>query len=423
MKKSINTALVFATALAFCFAQAGDEQENFSSNISIDDIAEELVTETEESENSQTLEDVEEEVVFDSDFEGEEPAETEPKIPENYWRGKVAIATPNEFPKGLFAMAKGYFPGDTLTVINGKTQTSVNVLIIGTIDQNETTGIKFSFEAATALKLTDKTDATVVLDARINPPEVREAATAKLTIFAQNEPDYTSLEQPLSVVEEEEFLAKTEPAAEVPVEIVSEVQEEETEPVALPQDFEVVALEEVQPAPEEAAVETNTANTNDAYEPIILDVPEVKEHVTEEVPESEPEIEVKTEDEGTASQRVELPVPQEIQPEPEVCELPPKPAKSFAPPLQKAPVSYKKLIANEKMVRAGFYIQLSFLTNDENLQKFADNHSGELKLFYIPHKNGYKVFAGVFSKEDKVQALEYVKSLGFKDAFARWLGK
>ena len=423
MKKGINTALVFTAALAFCFAQAGDEQENFSSNISIDDIAEELVTENEETENSEALDEVEEEVVFDADYESEEPAEAETKIPDNYWRGKVAIATPNEFPKGLFAMAKGYFPGDTLTVINGKTQGSVNVLIIGTIDQNETTGIKFSFEAASALKLTDKTDANVVLDTRINPPEVREAATAKLTIFAQNEPDYSSLEQPLSVVEEEEFLAKTEATEEVPVEIAPEVPEEEPAPVDLPQDFEVVALEEVQPVPEEAAVETNTANTDDAYEPIILDVPEVKEPVAEKEPEPEPEIEAKTEEEGTASQRVELPVPQEPQPEPEVCELPPKPAKSFAPPVQKAPVSYKTLIANEKMVRAGFYIQLAFLTNDENLQKFADNHCGELKLFYIPHKNGYKVFAGVFSKEDKEQALEYVKSLGFKDAFARWLGK
>ena len=91
--------------------------------------------------------------------------------------------------------------------------------------------------------------------------------------------------------------------------------------------------------------------------------------------------------------------------------------------VSKEPIPFKKLIANEKMIRSGYYIQLSFLTNEDNLEKFARKYSPELKLFFIPHKNGYKIFAGVYNEDDYEAALKYIQKLGFKDAFVRKLGK
>ncbi|WP_027727832.1 SPOR domain-containing protein [Treponema sp. C6A8] len=434
MKKTILAGLIFFASLTLCAAQETDAEEvSNNSSINIDEIAEELVSEEADAASDEIIE---EEVVFDAEASDQAlPENAGDALPDNFWRGKVALAASNEYPKGLFAMAKGYFPGDTLTVINGKNQASVNVLIIGSIEQSDAVGIKFSQEAAAALKISEQTDASVILDERINPPEVRENASAKLTVFGLDENDLAALEQPLSISDDQAILSKPvvveEKAEESPEEVLEEGSETETaaekeetpselpEYIALPLD-EITSDEVV----DEAEIEANTANTSgQAYAPIILDLPES----VEETAEYEEEIieDVKKEEvcviEDVKEEKEEEPAKEISQPAP-VSQAASVVEKVEKGP-RKEPVPYKKLIADEKMIRSGYYIQLAFLSNEENLENFARSYSRDLKLFFIPYKNGYKVFAGVFSEADKDIALDNIKKSGFKDAFVRKLGK
>ena len=446
MKKNIFIKAVFLTLFAgFSFAEdiAENTGSTTESNINIDQIAQELEAEENLSQKEAAEEVIVEEEVFDSESEEATVENPLPPKNENYWRGKTAVAAENEFPKGIFAMAKGYFPGDSLTVYNSKTQKTVNVLIIGSIDQNDMVGIKFSLEAAQEIKITDKTDANVILDERINPPEVRESASAKLVIFGGDESDYSAFEQPVSISEDQAILTENTPeSADVIDVIAAELEAGDTADIA-----EADANQTVNPENLDlpAGVEFLEEAADDPYEAIVLDIPQsVEEQAGEEealveeqsaqaeavpVEVAASEIEVKEESQessATAVPSTEVTAAETVPFEPEPSPvLLPDTKKSFDKTncQGKGSVPYKKLIASESMVRKGYYIQLAFLANEDNLQKFVDNNGDELKLFLIPHKNGYKIFAGVFSDEDKACALDYVKSLGFKDAFVRKLGR
>ena len=424
MKKNIFIKAVLLTVFAsFCYAE--DIENTADSSINIDQIAQELETEESLEADEEVL--VEEEV-FDSEPESPAPEKPLTVKNENFWHGKTAVAAENEFPKGIFAMAKGYFPGDTLTVYNSKTQKTVNVLVIGSIDQNDLTGIKFSAEAARELKITEKTDANVVLDERINPPEIRESAAAKLVIFG-DEPDYSAFEQPVSISEDEEILTENTPENPDIIDEIA-VELEAPEKIAEAEEREEdTQAEEAEKDNEASQIENPVDNSYDA---IVLDVPQTVEEqagVEEAVIENQ-----------AAAEAESVPNPVEEEnpaAETAVCEennlsaaeTSSSPVFESEKPFDKNNIKgkgslpYKNLIANENMVRKGYYIQLAFLANEENLQKFIDNYGDELKLFLIPHKNGYKIFAGVFTDEDKSFALDYVKSLGFKDAFVRKLGR
>ena len=417
MKKSIFTKVSFLLIFSgFCSAQAVENAaEESSALISIDEIAQEL--ESEEALPDVSVEEVIEEEVFDSDTENEAAASESLLLPVNdkAWRGKTAVAAENEFPKGIFAMAKGYFPGDTLNVINSKTQKTTNVLIIGSIDQYDDIGIKFSAEAAAEIKITDKTDANVILDERKNPPEMREVASAKLVIFGQDENDYSAFSQPVSIAEDEEILTAEADAVEE-VAVISESEES-----AASDEIVENPVGDIAEVFEEDNTEVSDEEASDSYAPIILNVPESVEELAEQEEE-------KIEEDAEPEKVCEVAAVEEVKTE-EVPEPNSEPVKTIdvkrldIKPCKKEAVPYKKLIANESMVRKGCYIQLAFLANENNLQKFVDNYSDSLKLFLIAHKNGYKIFAGVFDEDDKVAALEYVKSLGFKDAFVRKMGK
>ncbi|MBQ9630179.1 MAG: hypothetical protein IJR49_01145, partial [Treponema sp.] len=65
--------------------------------------------------------------------------------------GKARIAISDEFPRGLFARAKGYFPGDTINVTNLITEKTCEVLVVGTLLQDENVSLLLSYEAGLAL--------------------------------------------------------------------------------------------------------------------------------------------------------------------------------------------------------------------------------------------------------------------------------
>ena len=142
--KKIFFAFVLVFSLGFCFA------ENEAEVLPVEEaVATEEIEENEDSEESEAV------------LETEDQTESIPET-DLWWQGKVAFAKENEFPQGIFAAVKGYLPGDTLSVMNNKTMKAVEVLVIGTLDQNDEIGIKFSKEAADELKLSDKCSANSV---------------------------------------------------------------------------------------------------------------------------------------------------------------------------------------------------------------------------------------------------------------------
>ena len=66
--------------------------------------------------------------------------------------GRAYIAKEGELPEGLFAMtAKGYLPGDKISVTTVDGESTVDVLVIGEVDASEGVAIMLSPEAAAQL--------------------------------------------------------------------------------------------------------------------------------------------------------------------------------------------------------------------------------------------------------------------------------
>ena len=374
------------------------------------------------------------EAVSESESESEVVAE----IPEDddkalWWQGKVSVAKENELPQGIFAAVKGYYPGDTISVTNNKTMKSLEVLVIGNLEQSNQTAVIFSREAAEALKISENMEIRAYLDSRSNNLEKHEFGGAKLSILSDDE--YSELSQPVSVSEDEEILAEdnTAPAENAAEEDVKDEQNAE--------------ISSQLPLPSEDTI--SEASEDLSYDAIVLDLSEdtadeEKSNISMTASSSDEEDlqsddNTQKEDESSILETSLIPVSQtegknadsespaseqkDEESEIKVTSASEEKGERKDRPVKKESLPYKKFIASEQMVRKGYYIQLSFLTNENNLQAFVDKYSDDLKIFLIPHKNGYKVFTGVFNDDDKNTALDYVKSMGFKDAFVRTLGK
>jgi hypothetical protein len=84
--------------------------------------------------------------------------------------GRAAVAEENVFPIGFFAKAIGFLPGDSVMVTNPVTGDSVNVLILGTLEQDGT-AILLSPEAAERLFITKDSNTLVSVTKRIAQTE------------------------------------------------------------------------------------------------------------------------------------------------------------------------------------------------------------------------------------------------------------
>lgn len=67
--------------------------------------------------------------------------------------GRAVVAEEGTMPKGIFAKTVGYLPGDSISVSNLAKKSTVNILVIGTLDPSEGVAILLTPEAAEMLGL------------------------------------------------------------------------------------------------------------------------------------------------------------------------------------------------------------------------------------------------------------------------------
>ncbi|MGI5057654.1 SPOR domain-containing protein [Treponema pectinovorum] len=118
--------------------------------------------------------------------------------------GRAVVADEGQMPKGLFARTIGYLPGDSVTVTNPANGSTVDVLILGSIDSSEGVAILLSPEAAENLsikkdsnvqvKITKRTGnldenvfGTAVLSEEENPAEISENTESEIETTSQEE--------------------------------------------------------------------------------------------------------------------------------------------------------------------------------------------------------------------------------------------
>lgn len=247
--------------------------------------------------------------------------------------GRAVVCEEGELPKGMFAKTIGYLPGDSVTVTNPANSTSVDVLILGSIDSSEGIAIMLSAEAAEKLAIKKDSSVQVKITRRTGSvdesvsgtavlagdgetseqPEEPEAAenpvpetdsvtegTFEEEISQENEGENPSLEEETPALEPEisenfeadlpedgpETLTEdlTESVEPESFETVSETEPEETE------NFQEIAegteeTEEESFTPEESFTETDTEVS--AAEPVDADFFDSEAALTEEQPEAD----------------------------------------------------------------------------------------------------------------------------------------
>ena len=237
-----------------------------------------------------------------------------------YEDGGALIAKSNQLPRGLFSKAKGYLPGDSISVSNPDNGRMVQVLNLGKLDDSSDNALLISQEAAEQLGLNERSALKVQLAKRSGSYDQSSSGNALLSAVrtteesdfeqdkqdvqrpspaeraGRSEPEEKDIEEeeppvikpeeiqeePVDEVEKEDPVEENEPAEEeTPVEEVEPVEEEEpveeVEPVE-----EETPVEEVEPVEEEEPVEE--------VEPVEEETPvEEVEPVEEETPVEEVE--------------------------------------------------------------------------------------------------------------------------------------
>lgn len=94
--------------------------------------------------------------------------------------GRALVADSGMMPKGLFARTIGYLPGDSVSVTNPATGSTVDVLILGAIDPSEGVAILLSPEAADALQIKKDSNVQVKITKRSGSLDETVSGTAVL---------------------------------------------------------------------------------------------------------------------------------------------------------------------------------------------------------------------------------------------------
>lgn len=95
--------------------------------------------------------------------------------------GRAVVCEEGEMPKGLFAKTIGYLPGDSVTVTNPANGTTVDVLVLGSIDSGEGVAILLSAEAAEKLLIKKDSNVQVKITRRTGSIDESVSGTAVLT--------------------------------------------------------------------------------------------------------------------------------------------------------------------------------------------------------------------------------------------------
>ena len=227
--------------------------------------------------------------------------------------GRAVVADSGEMPKGLFARTIGYLPGDSVTVTNPATGSSVDVLILGSIDSSEGVAILLSPEAAERLDIRKDSNVQVKITKRSGSLDETVSGTA---VLAESEDDNfvtsDSLLEEVTPIEEtantenniEETTDETVLTEQPVVEETETITEVTEEPIDSEELAEVVEESTSEPVLEEQTiveeVETSTEELTAPAESSEVVTDKVEDFVVEEtneiVPTEEVEQPVETEE-------------------------------------------------------------------------------------------------------------------------------
>ncbi len=190
--------------------------------------------------------------------------------------GRAVVCEEGEMPKGLFAKTIGYLPGDSVTVTNPANGTTVDVLVLGSIDSGEGVAILLSAEAAEKLLIKKDSNVQVKITRRTGSIDESVSGTAVLTEESEENVSEPEAEQNIAESEESQDSVEFE-EAETPVEEnkISESDSEITECETPVEDTETVELENTEP------VEENTSSK--AESEVLEEKPEDIENENSEV--------------------------------------------------------------------------------------------------------------------------------------------
>lgn len=190
--------------------------------------------------------------------------------------GRAVVCEEGEMPKGLFAKTIGYLPGDSVTVTNPANGTTVDVLVLGSIDSGEGVAILLSAEAAEKLLIKKDSNVQVKITRRTGSIDESVSGTAVLAEESEENVSEPETEQNIAETEENQNAVEFE-EAETPVEEnkISESDSEITECETPVEDTETVELENTEP------VEENTES--EAESEVLEEKPEDIENENSEV--------------------------------------------------------------------------------------------------------------------------------------------
>lgn len=190
--------------------------------------------------------------------------------------GRAVVCEEGEMPKGLFAKTIGYLPGDSVTVTNPANGTTVDVLVLGSIDSGEGVAILLSSEAAEKLLIKKDSNVQVKITRRTGSIDESVSGTAVLTEESEENVSEPEAGQNIAETEENQDAVEFE-EAETPVEEnkISESDSEITECETPVEDTETVEPENTEP------VEKNTGSK--AESEVLEEKPEDIENENSEV--------------------------------------------------------------------------------------------------------------------------------------------
>ena len=151
--------------------------------------------------------------------------------------GRAVVADSGTMPRGLFARTVGYLPGDSVTVTNPATGSTVDVLILGAIDPSEGVAILLSPEAADELRIKANSNVQVKLTKRSGSLDENANGSAVLSEG--------------SVVEDISLDEEKEEIEEKPASFVAETEKSESEKSEIPYEESVQPVSPQEPEAEE----------------------------------------------------------------------------------------------------------------------------------------------------------------------------
>ena len=213
----------------------------------------------------------------------------------SYIDGTVSIALEGQLPKGFFAKATGYLPGDSLSITNSETGFSIEVMNLGIWSSQNGVALMLSKEAADKLGLKADSQMQVKLTRRIG---TYEQSASGLAIVSQILSSSSPAQDSSNNIEESSL--DTDAEAENPVfeddkrdveqpspldeaQEPKESQEKEADPALVPKKQNLTDLQDLpepedmpQPeeTPEDLSEQQDLAEPEDLKEPETLEEPE-----------------------------------------------------------------------------------------------------------------------------------------------------